>query len=73
MLSTSTHTLTNTSRSLTLSPATVKKALNALAQKNKEMDEELAIKASLKASRQATKENNLALRQIVADKRKADK
>jgi hypothetical protein len=44
-----------------------------LAQKDKEKEEELAKKASSKAARQAAKENKLALQQVAADKRKADK
>jgi tRNA(Leu) C34 or U34 (ribose-2'-O)-methylase TrmL len=65
--------LTNNSGSLNLSPSTVEKALEALAQKDKEKEEELAKKASSKAARQAAKENKLALQQVAADKRKADK
>jgi hypothetical protein len=44
-----------------------------LAQKDKEKEEELVKKASSKAARQAAKENKLALQQVAADKRKADK
>ena len=65
--------LTNNSGSLTLSPATVEKALEALAQKDREAEEELARKARSKAARQAAKENKLALQAVAADKRKADK
>jgi hypothetical protein len=57
----------------TLSPSTVENALESLAQKDKEKEEELAKKACSKAARQADKENKLALQQVVADKRKADK
>jgi hypothetical protein len=46
---------------LTLSLATVERALKALAQKDQEKEEELAEKASSKAARQAAKENKLAL------------
>jgi hypothetical protein len=65
--------LTNNSGSLTLSPATVEKALEALAQKDREAEEELAREARSKAARQAAKENKLALQAVAADRRKADK
>jgi hypothetical protein len=65
--------LTNNSGSLTLSPATVEKALEALAQKDRDAEEELAKEARSKAARQAAKENKLALQAVAAEKRKADK
>jgi pyruvate/2-oxoglutarate dehydrogenase complex dihydrolipoamide acyltransferase (E2) component len=65
--------LTNNSGSLTLSPATVEKALEALAQKDQEAEEELARKARSKAARQAARENKLALQAVAAETRKVDK
>jgi hypothetical protein len=65
--------LTNNSGSLTLSPATVEKALEALAQKYQEAEEELARKAESKATRQAAKENKLALQAVAVEKKKVDK
>jgi hypothetical protein len=65
--------LINNSGSLTLSLATVEKALKALAQKDWDTEEELARKARSKAARQAAKENKLALQVVAAKKREADK
>jgi hypothetical protein len=58
---------------LTLSPATAGKALEALAQRDQEKEEDLAAKASSKAARQAVKVNKLALQQAAAEKREVDR
>lgn len=65
--------LTNNSGSLTLSPATVERALEALAQKDREKEEELVRKASSKAARHAAKVNKLALQAAAAEKREVDR
>jgi hypothetical protein len=65
--------LTNDSGALTLSPATAGKALEALARRDQEKEEELAKKASSKAARQAAKVNRLALQQAAAEKREVDR
>jgi hypothetical protein len=65
--------LTNNSGSLTLSLVTVERALEALAQKDQEKEEELAKKASSKAARQAAKVNKLALQAAAAEKREVDR
>jgi hypothetical protein len=65
--------LTNDSGALTLSPATAGKALEALARRDQEKEEELAKKASSKAARQAAKVNRLALQQAAAKKREVDR
>ena len=66
-------TLTTSSGALTMSPATIQRALGLLAQKDQEKEEELVRKASSKAARQAAKANKLALQAAAAEKRGVDK
>jgi hypothetical protein len=66
-------TLIDSSRALTMSPATIQSALGLSAHKDQEREEELARKASSKTARQAAKANKLALQAAVAEKRSVDK